>query len=121
MSDWLLTDEKIRSVKAKELVIYREEDIVATAVDKALINAQAKELVEHLIVANKEGLFIIKDEVWWQALKKEVGLEDAECPNCKGSGIMMNIWDNTQDCIKCNGTGRLSNKPLANPVGYVDK
>lgn len=77
-----LTKDEIRSIKAKELVIYREEDITATAVDEALIKAQVvktkRELVRKLEALMKclqsGGLFhideLIEDEEW-QALRKE--------------------------------------------------
>ena len=35
-----------------------------------------------------------------------------KCPVCKGNRTILNIWDNTQDCITCNGTGQKQPKTL---------
>ena len=33
------------------------------------------------------------------------------CPVCKGKKQVLNIWDNTQDCILCNATGKVEPRP----------
>ena len=67
--------DKIRSIKARELVIYRDEDIEPTAVDIALFKAGMKEMIETYKKDNPN--LYKKYEVWWQDKIKKWGINEA--------------------------------------------
>ena len=76
--DLLLSKKEIRSVKARELVIYREEDIVAYPPDEAIAQDELRKVVEaiskHGFWNNGQSCYCLSKE-FYMRLKKIAGIK----------------------------------------------
>ena len=78
MDNLLLSKKEIRSVKARELVIYREKDIVAYPPDEAIAEDQLKKVVEAISKNgwwnNGQSCYCLSKE-FYMRLKKIAGIK----------------------------------------------